>query len=419
MWRWTVGAIVLWWVGVLAANTVRQLQEIFVIAIVSFLVACALEQPVTRLESRGMRRGFATLLVLLLLSFFAAAVSIGGGTLIVTQISSLAEALPGLATSVKNLAGLVGVNIPTELALQNLGERISAALAANAGNLLLQGTLLVGQFAAGLLLTFYLVADGPRLRRNVCSLFPQHRQQTILEVWTAAIQKAGGYLVVRAVLAVAAAVATWVFLTVAGVDYAIALGLWVGVISQIVPAVGTYLAAALPLLVAADESAGVFVATALFLILYQQFENYLLAPRIARRVMQVHPAIGFFAAISGAVVAGAPGALIAVPIVATAQAVISASLDRHQLVENELLDEVKPRPGRLSKPAVAGKGKPARARVGGAEEKTSVDTGKTTGKLVARGQRGAQNSSKNSTKDHSTEAGRRVRRKARRDNTPK
>ncbi len=343
MWRWTIGAIVLWWAGVVLAGAVQRLHDILVISVVSFLVACALEQPVTKLETRGMRRGFATLLVLFLVTLFVTGVSIGGGALLVTQIASLTDALPELAAGLSGMATTFGLSSPPELPVAEWSKNISTALSENAGNLFLRGTLLIGQFATGLLLTFYLVADGPRLRRNVCSMFPQQRQQAILEVWTAAIQKAGGYLVVRAVLALVASGVSWLFLSIAGVDYAIALSLWIGVVSQIVPAVGTYLAAALPLLVAAGESTGIFIATAVFLILYQQFENYLLAPRIARRVMQVHPAIGFFAAISGALVAGAPGALIAVPIVATAQAVISASVERHQLVENDLLNESEPR----------------------------------------------------------------------------
>ena len=307
------------------------------IAIVSFLVACALEQPVTRLERRGIRRGVATMVVLLLIILMLVVTSVAGGTLLVTQISSLTEALPDLARSFVNFANTFGLHLTADVPADAFGARVEAILRDNAANLLVQGSLVIGQIAAGALLVFYFVADGPRLRRNVCSLFPASRQQTILEIWTAAIDKAGGYLVVRAALALAASISSWLFFTLAGVDYAIALALWVGLVSQIVPAVGTYLAALLPLLVAAGDGTTEVVATLLFLVTYQQVENYILAPRIARKVMEVHPAIGFFAAICGVVVAGAPGALIAVPIVATAQAVISASLERHQLVENELL----------------------------------------------------------------------------------
>jgi predicted PurR-regulated permease PerM len=108
----------------------------------------------------------------------------------------------------------------------------------------LAGLVLQG-FTIGLF-TFYLVADGPRLRRTVCSVLPPQRQQVALRVWELAFESTGGYVYSRALLAACSAVATTVFLTLTGVPYPLALGLWVGLVSQFVPTVGTYLAGALP-----------------------------------------------------------------------------------------------------------------------------------------------------------------------------
>ena len=52
-----------------------------------------------------------------------------------------------------------------------------------------------------MLFTFYLVADGPRLRRSICSRLPRERQQRVLDTWDLAIDKTGGYLYSRALLA--------------------------------------------------------------------------------------------------------------------------------------------------------------------------------------------------------------------------
>jgi predicted PurR-regulated permease PerM len=185
---------------------------------------------------------------------------------------------------------------------------------------------------------FYLVADGPRLRRIVCSVLPQQRQQQVLDVWTATIDKAGGYFIVRGVLAAVATVTSWAFFSLIGMPYSVALAIWVGVISQVIPAVGTYLAGALPLLIAVGMSSEAGIAVLVFLVLYQQIENYLISPRLSRKVLSVHPAIAFFSALCGGILAGAAGALIAVPLVATVEAVIAASVERHQLIDNELLN---------------------------------------------------------------------------------
>jgi hypothetical protein len=44
------------------------------------------------------------------------------------------------------------------------------------------------------LFTFYLVADGPRLRRAVCSVLRPERQQLALRIWELAIESTGGYV---------------------------------------------------------------------------------------------------------------------------------------------------------------------------------------------------------------------------------
>lgn len=338
IWRWTAGAIALWWVGQTVISAISALHDIVLIAVVSFLVACALEQPVTWLERRGWKRGAATGLVLGASVLSTITVAIVGSAVVFAQATSLREAAPGLIATAGEWLQRVGVEFDSARVSADLMVELQQLLQANAGTFILQSGVLIGQFSAGGLLVFYLVADGPRLRRNVCSILPAQRQQQVLDVWTSAIEKAGGYFIVRAVLAICAFVASWIFFAAASVPYAVALAIWVGVVSQAIPAVGTYLAGALPVLVAAGVSGGRVLAVLIFMVVYQQIENYLLSPKVSRRVMQVHPAIAFFGAVCGAVIAGAAGALIAVPIIATVQAVLAASVERHQLVTNQLLE---------------------------------------------------------------------------------
>jgi predicted PurR-regulated permease PerM len=109
-----------------------------------------------------------------------------------------------------------------------------------------------------------------------------------------------------------------------------------GVLSQFVPVVGTYLGGALPFIVGLLESPGRGVAVLVFVIVYQQIENYLLAPRITARTMALHPAVSFGSVLAGGTLLGAPGALMALPIAATIQAFVSTYLHRYELVESLL-----------------------------------------------------------------------------------
>ena len=74
----------------------------------------------------------------------------------------------------------------------------------------------------------------------------------------------------------------------------------------------------------------------LFMLGYQQIENYLLAPRIDSRTLKIHPAVSFGSVLAGAAVLGPVGALLALPAAATAQGIISASGERYVIEEGPL-----------------------------------------------------------------------------------
>ena len=165
-----------------------------------------------------------------------------------------------------------------------------------------------------LLFTFYLVADGPRLRRAICSRFAADAAGAgCCSAWELAIDKTGGYLYSRALLAGLSAFFHWVLFQAIGIQAPVAMALWVGLISQFLPVVGTYIAGALPVLVQFVDSPPKALIVLVFVVLYQQVENYFLLPRVTARTMELHPAVAFGAALAGAAVLGAVGAILAHP----------------------------------------------------------------------------------------------------------
>ena len=68
------------------------------------------------------------------------------------------------------------------------------------------------------------------------------------------------------------------------------------------------------------------------IVVYQQIENYLLAPRITANTMDLHPAVAFGSAIVGASLLGGVGALLALPVAATAVALVQTYADHYDLV---------------------------------------------------------------------------------------
>ena len=339
LWKYTIYVITLIWLSIALVNVLKTLNGFILIVLMSFLTACALEQPVNYLQKKGMRRSLATLLTLFMVLASLISIILLGGAVVISQITSLKKTAPDIAAEIASWAGSFGYNIDTESVSNQVTNWIANTLQQNASGLLTSTGLITANIAVAALIIYYLVAEGPKIRRNICSLLPQKKQQRVLDVWVAAIDKAGGYFISRAILAVLATISSYIFFIAAGVQYAIALAVWVGVISQLIPAVGTYLASALPIIVAVQNGPSTIVYVIIFLLVYQQIENYFIAPKISNRVMQIHPAIAFVSAIIGAIISGIIGALIAIPLVATVQAAISASLERHELIENELLKQ--------------------------------------------------------------------------------
>ena len=139
------------------------------------------------------------------------------------------------------------------------------------------------QMLTVVLFTFYLVADGPRLRRLLCSALAPSRQAVMLRGWELAIDKTGGYIYSRTLLAIAAFLVHWFAFALIGIPFPLPLAMWVGVLSQFVPVVGTYLAGLLPLLIALLDNPISAIWVVAVVLAYQQIENYVLGRRASQR----------------------------------------------------------------------------------------------------------------------------------------
>ena len=337
---WVPRAIFLFMAGVAGLFTLRwlvvQLETFLVIVVVSLFLSFALEPAVNWLSRHGIRRGLATGIVMFggFLAMIAFLVLLGQA--LFTQVSAFIEDLPN---RVERMEVQINDRFGTEFDADELVERIQSEDVQGLATDLGSRALVFGISAVGIifnlftiaLFTFYMVADGPRFRRSVLSFLPSERQERVADGWEVAIQKTGGYIYSRGILALASAIATTALLEFLGVDYALALGLWTGLVSQFIPTIGTYLAGALPVLVALLDDPGHALFILIFLLLYQQVENYLFAPKITARTMDLHPAIAFAMVMVGAALFGAVGALIALPAAAVIQAIGSTYLERHDV----------------------------------------------------------------------------------------
>lgn len=347
VYRLLLAVVITYFAASLAFAAFLALRHILVWLIAALFLSFALEPAVNWLVAHGWRRGSATGLVLSGLALFGLVVVAAMVPLVIDQVQELIQKVPDWLDQI-SIYTVRWFGPEARLTSDRILESIANAqedvgqIASNVAS--------VGQFVLSLvfqmltigLFTFYLVADAPRFRRAVCSVLPPRRQHEVLAAWEVAVDKTGGYLYSRLLLAAISASFAFIVLQVLGVPFALPLALFLGLVSQFIPVVGTYIAAAVPLLVALLESPWSALIFLIYVVVYQQVENYALAPRITARTMALHPAVAFFAALAGGSVAGLLGAFMALPAAAIIQATVSTYLKRHEVVESELTREAPP-----------------------------------------------------------------------------
>jgi len=164
------------------------------------------------------------------------------------------------------------------------------------------------------------------------SWLPPRYQRVVITVWTIAVEKTGGYVISKVVLAALSAASHVLFFWVINVPFWLPLGVLAGIVGQFIPTIGTYIGVLLPALFALLDSPIKALWIALFATVYQQIENYVFTPKISKRTMDVHPAIALGSVFAGAALFGAIGAVIGIPVAAALLTIIETFRRRHQLL---------------------------------------------------------------------------------------
>lgn len=307
--------------------------------LMAWFVSLAMEPAVNPL-SKHMRRGAATGLVMLSVIAFLVVFLTLFGQMFVTQMASLIESLPQIVEGVLRWVSRQfhqDLDLRTVLDRINLTpERMAQYAGQIAGGLLVLLASIAGgvaQFFMLLLFTFYLSADGPRLRRWIAGLFPPRWQEVSVVIWDTTAEKTGRYVGARVVLAAVNSTASAVVFLIVGLPSWLPLAIWTGFVAQFVPAIGTYISISLPVLVgllSPNPWLGVIVLA--WGILYQQVENLTLEPRISARAVSMHPAVSFASVILGTSLFGVAGALLAIPVAAMLLTLLDLYRTRYALV---------------------------------------------------------------------------------------
>jgi predicted PurR-regulated permease PerM len=308
------------------AFIVYAVRDILVLVVVAMFLATGLNPAVEWLRRHRVPSAVALFTVTVVVLGVVAVTVLAAAPPLVRQGNELREQLPEYARQV--VSGSATLRSLDERV--GLVQRIEDVTSGNSDVLLdgRQSQIVVG-VAMGvahgvfavltvLVLTLYFLANFRSIKRAAYLLVPRSRRARVTLLSDGILDRIGRYVLGNLVTSVVAGVTAGLFLWAMDVPYAAALGLLVA-LTDLIPLVGATIGAIICTAVALTVAVSTGVISVIFFIVYQQFENFILVPRVMREAVDVSPAGTIVAVLIGAALLGVVGALLAVPLAAAMQ----------------------------------------------------------------------------------------------------
>jgi predicted PurR-regulated permease PerM len=296
--------------------------------VIATFLAIAMSGPVNWLQRHLGRRGLAIALTYLGLLLMPVAL----GAIVVPPVVNGAD---DLANNAPRYAGDVQDFVQKNRTLRGLEEdygfvtkiedearKLPSRLGGAAGTLRDLGVGLVNSIFAGvtiIVLSVFMVGGGRGWLRKGAALMQPERAALIDRVVDRMAIAVGNYVAGALAQATVAGLSTFIVLMILGVPFAAPLSVVV-FFFDLVPLVGATIAAILVGLVTVFVNfPTATIVWVIWAVVYQQIENNVIQPQIQKRALDIHPFVVLVSVLFGSALFGVAGALLAIPVAASAQ----------------------------------------------------------------------------------------------------
>lgn len=300
----------------------RSVLHILILVVMAAVLAIGLDPAVRRLQRMNMRRAYA---VMIIFAGFVALIVLFAWLVLpplVRQMTALANDIPGYAQRLELRDDAIGRYFRERSAAQSvqafvadLPARIVRSFSTILGVAGKVTSLLFNVSTVAILMIYFMLSL-PSIRDTAPVMVSEEQRERAKRIADQAVVKIGGYVSGNLTTALICAVITLVALMLFGIPYAIPLAMWAG-IAALIPAVGSYLGAVPAVAVALFQSPLKGVLVLAYFIVYQQFENYFLVPKVMQNAVNLSPATVIISTLIGGSLFGFAGALLALPTAAT------------------------------------------------------------------------------------------------------
>jgi predicted PurR-regulated permease PerM len=313
-------------VGVLLAYALAQAvvkaQSVLILVVVAFFIALGLNPLVRMLTARGLKRGLAVLVVLLGVVVVFALALFAVVPVFAEQIGNLVRTGPDILQDTLRNPQVNSLNERYQIIDRARDAVSSGGLATGVfGGVVGAATAVAGALLSGftlLILSLYFLVSLPAIKTAIVRLAPASRRNRTSYLSEQIFARISSYISGTFIVAAVAGVTSYIFLLVIGLgEYALALAVLIAIL-DIIPLVGATIAAVIIVIIAFTQSTTIGIIALVFYLLYQQFENYVVQPRVFKKAVDVPGALVVIAALVGGTLLGIVGALLAVPVAAIA-----------------------------------------------------------------------------------------------------
>jgi predicted PurR-regulated permease PerM len=319
-----------------------QFSDVILLFFLAWVVAFILEPIVDLLERQALlRRSFAVTIAYFGMLIVGATAVIWIVPALSRQTIQLASELPAYVAflnehfvelqSIIEQRGIT-VNLATLVQFEELVRRVEALgppVLANAVTLATQIASFVVQLVLVLMLSYYIMLDGPRIMRGMVLVMPETYREDLVFFVDSVNRAFAGFLRGQLIQALLYALGSAAIMSAAGLDL-ILLTAVVNTGLMMIPFVGPPLALVLPLSIAIFEAPTSALLVTILVTSLQAIVVNVVAPRVMSSAIGLHPLLVFVGILAGAKLAGVWGAVFGVPGVAV---IAAMAVFYHQLIQ--------------------------------------------------------------------------------------
>lgn len=296
-------------------------KSIVFILFLAFILSTAIEPWVDRLEKNKIPRGVGVIIIYLILSAVIAFFIYLVLNPVINQISLLAKNFPIFWQRLVFLLNQLKVNLSeTGFAVQTqdfFGYLQEVIVSQIGGLLVFVKNILSGAlyFLIILILAFLMLAEKDFWEKTLNPFIPKNYQPYLSNLIIRIKKKIGVWLKGQLALCFVIFVLVYLGLTLLGVKYALLLALFSG-FTEFVPLIGPLIGELPAVFLTFFQSPILALWVILFYFIIQQLDANFLAPKIMQKAVGLNPVIIILSILSGAILGGTWGVIIAIPLAA-------------------------------------------------------------------------------------------------------